>query len=159
MLGGTSEFLGAVFSNVPIQPGDTISRPSAGGGGFGDPLERPPEAVLEDVIDGYVTPVGARKDYGVVLVEVDQELDRWEIDQEGTQSERARIRASRIVWLSENAEGIAARYRAGELDVLDLVRRYGVIVDWQTGELLPTTTAQFRAMLWRRAGRFWGLAS
>ncbi len=42
---GTDEerFLGAVFSDVPIRSGDTFTRPSAGGGGFGDPLERDPE--------------------------------------------------------------------------------------------------------------------
>ena len=31
--------------------------------------------------------------------------------------------------------------------MLDLVRQYGVIVDWGTGELLRSTTEQFRAML------------
>jgi hypothetical protein len=39
---------------VDVGPGD-LTRPSAGGGGFGDPLERDPEAVVEDVADGYVT--------------------------------------------------------------------------------------------------------
>ena len=50
---------------------------------------------------------------------------------------------------------MARRYREGELDVLDLVRRYGVIVDWGTGELFPKTTEQFRAMLRRRAVEHW----
>ena len=45
--------------------------------------------------------------------------------------------------------------RDGELDVLDLVRRYGVIVDWATGELHERTTAEFREMLGRRAVAFW----
>ena len=43
----------AIF--VDVGPGDLFTRPSAGGGGFGDPLERDPEAVVEDVADGYVT--------------------------------------------------------------------------------------------------------
>src|SRR3989442_3412326 len=38
-----------------------------GGGGWGDPLERPPEKVLEDVLDEYVSVESARRDYGVVL--------------------------------------------------------------------------------------------
>jgi N-methylhydantoinase B len=38
-----------------------------GGGGFGNPLERDPRAVLADVIDGYVSVVAARRDYGVVV--------------------------------------------------------------------------------------------
>ena len=40
--------------------------------------------------------------------------------------------------------------------MLDLVRHYGVIVDWGTGELLPRTTEMFRAMLRRRAVAHWG---
>ena len=38
-----------------------------GGGGWGDPLDRPPAKVLEDVLDEYVSVEGARRDYGVVL--------------------------------------------------------------------------------------------
>ena len=89
-------FLGAVFSDVPIVPGDTFTRPSAGGGGFGDPLERDPEAVREDVEDGYVSLEGARKDYGVVVRELDAELTEYEVDAEATASERERIRAERL---------------------------------------------------------------
>jgi N-methylhydantoinase B len=37
------------------------------GGGYGDPLERDPELVLGDVLDGYVSVSGAQEDYGVVL--------------------------------------------------------------------------------------------
>ena len=44
------------------------------GGGWGDPLERDPEAVKRDVRDGYVTIAGAARDYGVVLTG-DPELD------------------------------------------------------------------------------------
>ena len=40
-------------------------------------------------------------------------------------------------WLEEDKAHVAGRYRAGELDVLDLVRQYGVILDWGTGESLP----------------------
>ena len=67
------------------------------------------------------------------------------------QYERTRMAAARRGWLEEDAESVAERYRAGELDVLDLVRHYGVILDWGTGELLPKTTVTFRAMLQRRS--------
>jgi N-methylhydantoinase B len=148
-------WLGAVFSNVSIVPGDTFTRPSAGGGGLGDPLDRAVEAVLEDVADGYVSIERARKDYGVVVRPVDAELAEYEVDLEATEAERARIRRERFGWLSEDPETVAERFRAGELDTLDLVRQYGVILDWGTGELLPKTTETFRAMLRRRTAAHW----
>lgn len=152
-------FLGAVFSNVPVGRGDTFTRPSAGGGGLGDPLERDPAAVCEDVADGYVTIERARKDYGVVVREINPNLGQYEVDHEATDHERGRIRSERVGWLEEDPESIARRYRAGELDVMDLIRQYGVIVDWGTGELLANTTNQFRAMLQRRASSHWASAS
>jgi N-methylhydantoinase B len=152
-------FLGAVFSDVPIQSGDSFTRPSAGGGGFGDPLERDLELVRQDVVDGYVTIERARKDYGAIITEIDPDLDEYEVNLEGSERERERIRAERRGWLQEDAESVAQRHRTGELDVFDLVRRYGVILDWGTGELLPKTTEQFRAMLRRRAVAHWSPAS
>ncbi|WP_028059495.1 hydantoinase B/oxoprolinase family protein [Candidatus Solirubrobacter pratensis] len=149
-------FLGAVFSNVPVGEGDVFTRPSAGGGGLGDPLARDPAAVREDVADGYVSLERARTDYGVVLRVVDAETDAYEVDQDATAAERARIAAARVGWLEEDAEAVAARYRAGELGVLDLIRRYGVIVDWGDGTLFPETTRKFREMLRRRSAAHWG---
>jgi N-methylhydantoinase B len=39
--------------------------------------------------------------------------------------------------------------------VLDLVRHYGVILDWDTGQLLERTTRQYRALLQRRSAAHW----
>ncbi len=148
-------FLGAVFADVPVQKGDSFTRPSAGGGGFGDPLERDPEAVKEDLADGYVSIERALKDYGVVLREIDAELSMYELDLDATGRERARIRAQRWEWLEEDPETVAERFRSGELDTLDVIRQYGVIVDWGTGELFSETTRTFRAMLRRRSAAHW----
>jgi N-methylhydantoinase B len=152
-----AEFLGAVFSNVYVASGDVFTRPSAGGGGFGDPLEREPQAVCDDVADGYVTLERARKDYGVVVVEVDAELAEYEVDELATECEREHIRARRVEWLEEDPESVATRYRAKELDVFDLVRRYGVILDWGTGELLRSSTETYRSMLRKRAVAWWSM--
>lgn len=149
------DYLGATFSGVDIREGDLFSRPSAGGGGYGDPLSRDPEAVKEDVADGYVTPEGAKRDYGVVVKEIDAELAEWEVEEEATKKEREYIRENRVGWLQEEPEELARRYREGELDTLDLIRRHGVILDWGTGELLPNTTSDFRAMLNRRMVPHW----
>ena len=40
---------------------------AAGGGGYGDPLERDPSLVERDVAEGYVTTTQAREQYGVVV--------------------------------------------------------------------------------------------
>lgn len=50
-----------------LDPGDRISFVSAGGGGYGDPFERDPEAVEKDVLYGYVSIEKAKQDYGVVI--------------------------------------------------------------------------------------------
>ena len=49
------------------QKGDVIQFLSAGGGGYGDANERNPEAVAQDVRNGYVSVEKAREDYGVVV--------------------------------------------------------------------------------------------
>jgi N-methylhydantoinase B len=50
-----------------VYKNDVVSIHSAGAGGYGDPLERPPELVMADVLDGYVSEEAAKRDYGVVL--------------------------------------------------------------------------------------------
>ncbi len=54
-------------SNLPLEPGEVVSFQTGGGGGYGPPLEREPSRVLQDVINGYVSPAKAREEYGVVL--------------------------------------------------------------------------------------------
>src|SRR5262249_23509600 len=44
-------------SNLPIEPGDRCISWTAGGGGYGDPLDRDPEAVARDVRNEYVSRV------------------------------------------------------------------------------------------------------
>src|SRR5699024_1926877 len=98
------------FSNVMVQSGDAFTRPSAGGGGFGDPLERPVEEVLEDVIDEYVSVERAKRDYGVVINVVDAELDQYEVDDKATRESREYIRSHRKDWLEEDPASVADRY-------------------------------------------------
>ncbi|MFJ5536217.1 hydantoinase B/oxoprolinase family protein [Vreelandella titanicae] len=149
------KYLGATFSNVGVHPGDMFTRPSAGGGGFGDPLERPPEEVLEDVIDGYVSVKRAECDYGVVINVNDPDVDDYDIDLEQTRRARDWIRAHRKEWLEKAPQAVAKQYRDGELSVLDIIRRYGVVLDWGTGELLEKSTQQFREALRRRSSNYW----
>ena len=48
-------------------PSEAIYVRTPGGGGYGNPLERDPESVREDVLEGYVSLKGAMADYGVVI--------------------------------------------------------------------------------------------
>jgi N-methylhydantoinase B len=50
---------------TPVVPGDRITLLTAGGGGHGDPRLRDPDAVREDIAEGYVSPAAARDVYGI----------------------------------------------------------------------------------------------
>ena len=67
-------------------PGSEWIMRSAGGGGWGDPLDRDPATVQWDVLEGYISLESARDDYGVVLEPVSLEL---------AAAATARLRASR----------------------------------------------------------------
>ena len=61
-------------------PAGTVYRQVAGGGGgYGDPRERPVERVLEEARNGVISVESARVDYGVVV-----EPASWGIDDEAT---------------------------------------------------------------------------
>lgn len=47
--------------------GSTVRTVSPCGGGYGDPLERDPQRVLDDVFDGFISLQSARDNYGVVI--------------------------------------------------------------------------------------------
>ena len=59
--------LPTMADNIPLKNGDIVRVVTAGGGGWGDPLERNPAAVAWDVRKGYVGIDAARTAYGVVL--------------------------------------------------------------------------------------------
>lgn len=50
-----------------LKEGDTVTHYTPGGGGYGDPLTRAPEAVLADVRAGFVSAAQAEHEYGVVV--------------------------------------------------------------------------------------------
>ncbi len=79
---------------VDHQPGEGYAYRYGGGGGWGDPTERDPQAVLDDVLDEYVSIEAAERDYGVVLTGTLEELD-LAVDVEATAQRRATIRSER----------------------------------------------------------------
>ncbi|MPZ24743.1 MAG: hydantoinase B/oxoprolinase family protein [Dehalococcoidia bacterium] len=52
---------------LALSAGDVVELRTGGGGGYGQPTERDPERVREDVLDGYVSRAAAMHEYGVVL--------------------------------------------------------------------------------------------
>ena len=62
---GTFEFLKTPA--VPVEAGDSLANMLGGGGGWGNPFERDPEAVRMDVLNEYISLESAREDYGVAL--------------------------------------------------------------------------------------------
>jgi len=54
-----------------IKPGETVTNMNPGGGGYGDPMKRPVDRVVDDIRNGLVSIEGARLDYGVVIADVE----------------------------------------------------------------------------------------
>jgi N-methylhydantoinase B len=79
------------ISGLTLQAGDVVYRTLGGGSGFGDPLDRDPDRVQEDVRKGLVSTQFAAPAYGVVL-----ESDSLEIDEPGTQSLRSSLKQERL---------------------------------------------------------------
>jgi N-methylhydantoinase B len=62
---GDKEFV--LKGDHPVFEGDRILIETAGGGGYGNPLDRPVSKIQNDLALGYVTPVAATEDYGIVF--------------------------------------------------------------------------------------------
>jgi N-methylhydantoinase B len=75
--------------SLTVEEGDVFFFTSNGGGGYGDPLLRDPEAVAWDARGGYVTADLARDVYGVILRE------DGSVDAEGTAARRRGMRIER----------------------------------------------------------------
>lgn len=61
------EWKSCVIANHPFEKDESFLLEATGGGGWGDPRERDPQKVLEDVLDGLVSVDAARDDYGVAI--------------------------------------------------------------------------------------------
>jgi N-methylhydantoinase B len=88
--GGPDEHeVDALADAEPLRAGTVVRIRTTGGGGWGDPLDRPVDEVLRDIAWRKVSVAGAREDYGVVV------LDDGTADPEATEALRADLRSSR----------------------------------------------------------------
>lgn len=76
------------MQSYTMRAGDSFHHVAAGGGGFGHPMQRDPQAVLADVLEDLVSVEAAKRDYGVV---VDPVLGKVDLE------ETARLRARDVV--------------------------------------------------------------
>jgi len=62
---GAIESLPSKIAGLKAAKGDIFRLTTAGGGGYGNPAERDPAAVRDDIANGYVTASAAKRDYGI----------------------------------------------------------------------------------------------
>lgn len=103
---GSGETIEHTALYVPLPPGTQLVYQRGGGGGWGDPLDREPEKVRDDVLDEYVSREAAEGDYGVVL-SGDAEDYSLAVDEKATSALRKKMRAER-----GKAAGNGSRARA-----------------------------------------------
>ncbi|MBN7809216.1 MULTISPECIES: hydantoinase B/oxoprolinase family protein [Agrobacterium] len=77
----------AKFSGLTVDEGDVMSYISPCGGGFGNPLEREPAKVLDDLLDGFINVEHAKETYGVIFDPSDNGYG-WALNEEATASLR-----------------------------------------------------------------------
>jgi N-methylhydantoinase B len=77
-----------------VLAGQVVRVVTTGGGGWGDPLEREPDLVLRDVLDGKVSLEAARDDYGVTFKATDG-ADLLAVHEQATAAWRQKLKTER----------------------------------------------------------------
>ena len=67
---------GSKFTNVPLKVDDIFDIQSGGGGGYGDPMHRDIDTLVNDVEQGYISAEKAKDDYGVWINPDTGDVDR-----------------------------------------------------------------------------------
>ena len=145
---GPAQQLGPKPGAFPITADDLFEVRWQGGGGIGDPLDRDPASVLEDVRYGLVSPVAAMEVYGVVFTD-----DAAGVDEDATRAARRGLRAARLgVRPDEVAEPSPpdAELPAGHLRIADrLIAGPGADGEWNVstvdGAVLSVGSTRWRA--------------
>jgi N-methylhydantoinase B len=78
-----------------LEAGQWIRGIESGGGGYGDPLDREPAAVLKDVLERWVSAEAAHDVYGIVLVE-DGAAGGFTVDEQASAQRRESLRAGGV---------------------------------------------------------------
>lgn len=119
---GTDDEAHVLYSReaIPVKAGDIIRVTTPGGGGWGDALERDPEAVRLDVSRGLVSRGRAAEDYGVVVEPVDDHERGYRVDEPATEALRREMRdAPGGTSLIDRGDFARELIREGAIEVAD----------------------------------------
>ncbi len=134
-----------------LERGDVFVFFAAGGGGYGDPLDRDGHAVMRDVAEGWVSIERARSDYGVALA------DDGVVDAAATEALRAELRAGRsrgraAAWPRDDHVAGDGETRIGENLVLRdgelACRRCATALTGEAGHVVAATAKLAKAGPW-----------
>jgi N-methylhydantoinase B len=129
-----------------LQTDDIFVALSAGGGGYGDPLEREPERVCRDVRKRYISLAQARDRYGVIV------SAEGALDEAATAQQREKLRAAEVrVEVKAGKEDVfSERRRIVEIDAK--VAAASQLADGDIAELLSKGGAPLRVWIKTSAG-------
>ena len=120
-----------------LRAGDVVIERTAGGGGYGDPLERDAQAVMRDVRFGFVSAMAAESEYGVALHDGTE-------DPEATRALRARLCAQRVALRAILLDG---EERAGSRLTLRIAPRTAQQLGVSDGELVEVAQGDGPSLL------------
>jgi len=125
---------------IRMKRGDVFAVSWQGGGGFGDPLERDPAAVLADLRRGLISKTAAAEVYGVVIAQ-------GRVDRAATETRRETLRRERVGTLCDDPARFSKGKRIASIgDRLFVVRaRRGLHVVSPAGFILASGSTRWRA--------------
>jgi len=88
--------IGMYATGVQLKKGDHVYYNTAGGGGWGNPLERDPELVCRDVMDDWISLECAKDIYGVIIKIGDAEALEFSVDVKATKKQRETLKDRKI---------------------------------------------------------------
>jgi N-methylhydantoinase B len=120
-IGGDTRYIEPKETGITQGPDDVLQIHYPAAAGFGDPLEREPALIAEDVNEGYVTEAGARRDYHAVVTQGDD--GEWAADEAATVELREAELARRREAAGEPGEGpdASATSGSGVVELADVI--------------------------------------
>lgn len=73
---GEERIINSKISRIPFEEGDTFTIMAPGGGSYGNPFQRDPEKIAEDLRDELITPEFAKTYYGVIIDKKTGKIDK-----------------------------------------------------------------------------------